>query len=440
MAKRIILVIAAIVGFAISHSNTLQGQTLTYIYTPKGSVVSDTYLDPEYTSTEIAAYNNYVATTYPLATKIADASHTYNCHAYAWHMTEGGNAVWIGASSSTAEDIYWTDGSYMEVCNPTFPAKVSYDSDDHSAVTTSTTGIFRSKWGPWPLMEHDKDYTPYNSSSLIYYVRTPSISISGPSAFCETATYSIDNLPTGLNVTWSATGNTIFSGPNTGSTVTIANSSTEVITLTVTNDCGITLLTKNIQVGTPSFPYTPVGELHPNVFGDSYGYYAPDYAGAVYEYKWHVNRTTDGLSASVWNGPPLVNAADVVFNFPGYYIVQVEIITDCMESIWSDPLLIEVDNSGAEWRSYSYFPNPANKELTIQYVGEQGAEKTAVTEKAKATKQFEVLLIDNKGNILRSAKNSNPITFNTHDISDGIYYLHIKEKEKTVKKQIIIKH
>lgn len=161
MAKKITFTIVVIIGFLFSHKK-ICGQTLTTIYTPRGSAISDTYFFPELSSAEIASINGYVASVYPLATRLADASKTYNCHAYTWHMTEGGNKVWLGAYTSTAEDIYWEDGSYIEVCNPTFPAKVSYASDNHSAITTSTNDIFRSKWGNFPLMEHDKDYTPYN--------------------------------------------------------------------------------------------------------------------------------------------------------------------------------------------------------------------------------------------------------------------------------------
>lgn len=81
-------------------------QTATTIYTPRGSIVPDTYFRTELTPPEIAGANAYVDVTYPLATRLTDASRTYNCHAYAWHMTEGGNSVWMGLYTATAEDIY----------------------------------------------------------------------------------------------------------------------------------------------------------------------------------------------------------------------------------------------------------------------------------------------------------------------------------------------
>lgn len=63
--------------------NNALSQTAVTIYTPKGSVVPDTYLRPELSSSQIEAANSYVATNYPNATRLTDASSTYNCHGYA---------------------------------------------------------------------------------------------------------------------------------------------------------------------------------------------------------------------------------------------------------------------------------------------------------------------------------------------------------------------
>ena len=86
---------------------------------------------------------------------------------------EGGNNLedprWIGYSETTDEDIYMTDGSYKEVASEVYPGKVSWASGDHSAITTSTSGVYLSKWNQYPLMEHDWDDSPFGSSNLKYY-------------------------------------------------------------------------------------------------------------------------------------------------------------------------------------------------------------------------------------------------------------------------------
>ncbi|WP_155978027.1 hypothetical protein [Pedobacter glucosidilyticus] len=203
-------------------NSSLLAQTSISITTPNGSIVPDTYMLPEFSSSQIASLNYQIAVTYPNASAQTSSSNTYNCHAYAWHITEGGSNVWLGYYTATAEDIYWNDESYIEICNDQVGAKVSYSSDNHSAITTNNLGIFKSKWGAFPVMEHASNYTPYNSSNLKYYIKKPSIQ--GPSQFCTTATYQIPNLPNGATVTWSATGSISISGSTTANPVSVSKS------------------------------------------------------------------------------------------------------------------------------------------------------------------------------------------------------------------------
>ncbi|MBN2610110.1 MAG: hypothetical protein JXB00_00995 [Bacteroidales bacterium] len=146
-------------------------QTLITIYTPKGNPVPDTYSwIPEWTSYQVDSANLYTSLTYPNATRIADVSRTYNCHGYAWQFSEGGQPLWIGWRTVGAQSIYWSDGSYIESSNQVYPAKVRYAGVDHSAITTDQQDIFISKWRFGPLMRHHKDYSPYYSSTLLFYI------------------------------------------------------------------------------------------------------------------------------------------------------------------------------------------------------------------------------------------------------------------------------
>jgi len=149
--------------------NTL-AQTPTTIYTPLGTEVLDTYLLDEFTAQEIQYLNQYWQAQYPNATLIGNSSKTYNCHAYAWRITGigGGSNCWIGFNYIWPEDIYWLDGSYALASSQEEGQKVSYLPDwqsNHSAITTSTYNIFKSKWGPGPLMQHSYDYCPYYFST-----------------------------------------------------------------------------------------------------------------------------------------------------------------------------------------------------------------------------------------------------------------------------------
>ena len=83
--------------------------TPTTIHTPKGSIVSDTYIinenDYSYSFDELVALQSSLYTNYDGAELIAPPSKKYNCHAYAWHISEGGEQVWIGRYTNTAENI-----------------------------------------------------------------------------------------------------------------------------------------------------------------------------------------------------------------------------------------------------------------------------------------------------------------------------------------------
>lgn len=199
--------LTVIIILIILVTNTLFSQTATTIKTPKGSVVSDSYIIPEMTAADIAAINQYTVTNYPNATILSDASDTYNCHGYAWYISEGGSNVWIGYTTTTAEDIFWTDGSYYEFFCQTPNSKVSYASDNYSAITTTVTDIFQSKWGNFPLLLHNKNYTPYNSSVLKYYKKPFSTSTN---AICTTQVFTV-NAPNGTSVSWSVSSSGIVS-------------------------------------------------------------------------------------------------------------------------------------------------------------------------------------------------------------------------------------
>ncbi|MDO5666137.1 MAG: hypothetical protein Q4G63_12910, partial [Bacteroidia bacterium] len=141
---------------------------------------------------------------------------SYNCHAYAWHIREGGDKVWINNMGAETHNVnnYWLDNSYYSVAfqSGVSNIKVFYgstsNSSDHSAITTIDPNVFISKMGCGALVKHYKNNSPYNSSNLTYYIRNlTSFTISGPSVICTEATYTIENLLPGATVQWSTSNN-----------------------------------------------------------------------------------------------------------------------------------------------------------------------------------------------------------------------------------------
>lgn len=133
------------------------------VITPNNSTVQDVYSlisnDVSYSSCQLAALASDLSSNYNGAELIDAPSDKYNCHAYAWHVSEGGNKVWMGFNSYAAEDIYWTDYSYIEV-DESIATKVSYhESGNHSAIRINSDW-YQSKWGNGPLVKHHPNNVP----------------------------------------------------------------------------------------------------------------------------------------------------------------------------------------------------------------------------------------------------------------------------------------
>ncbi len=158
-----------IVVFFFSLMSFLCNAQTVYLYTPKGSPVS-AFLNSELSPSDIAYYTADCASLYPNAEILANASTTYNCHSYAWNLTEGGTIIcWLNQTPDL--HLYWSDGSYEQTTEAN-AVKIFYYDGDHSAVKSTThAGKYESKWGSYPLVRHSPTYGPYTSMQNRRYYR-----------------------------------------------------------------------------------------------------------------------------------------------------------------------------------------------------------------------------------------------------------------------------
>jgi len=270
-----------------------------------------------------------------------------------------------------------------------------------------------------------------------------SVQLSGPDFFCTNGTYSLSNVPAGYTVTWSATGNTFFSGPNTGNSVTINNSGNEQIFLTATigSGCGINIVNKRINVGTPFYPS---GEMM--VSGDAnattsgmYSYNMPAYPNAV-SYDWDVWGGTGSPATVFENG---TNSCNVIFNSPGYYGVLAQVTTSCDTSTWLDPqqLDVYVTNGFLMSSPYNVYPNPADNILNVNFKASPSVSSGLLF---SGNKPLRIELFNSEGKNLSAQSNTRQdgpaVSINTTAIPNGKYFLHITEGKETIRKQVIIQH
>lgn len=160
-------------SFSLKHSNLLKDRISKVslkvrLYTKCGkSFIA--YGNSEMSADDIAELNSYAIKTYPNATFISNASATYNCHGYAWSVSDGGKKVWINVGSLSN---YWTNDYYSEVTEDKAVKINYYDQEsDHSAIASSVPGMYESKWGAGPIMRHAPNYGPYPKMNLRKYYK-----------------------------------------------------------------------------------------------------------------------------------------------------------------------------------------------------------------------------------------------------------------------------
>ena len=140
-------------------------QTYTKIYT-KGGQAIDVCIYEDYDSLDIININNYFCSKFPNATFLDNSSKKYNCHSFAWNLSDGGSLkCWINQEFKSKPNIakYWTDDYYSETTEQNAVKVFYYNKDsDHSAIVSPTVaGMYESKWGAAPLMRHAPNYGPY---------------------------------------------------------------------------------------------------------------------------------------------------------------------------------------------------------------------------------------------------------------------------------------
>ena len=210
-------------GVSIASSgNTISTESISTITltTTFGRTVIGLVGLPELSASEKSSSDSYYRRTYPSATLLASSTSSYNCHSYAWNMSERGVTCWINGSNISQPNLdgtvsanndnisqYWFDGLYSMTIDR-YAQKIYYYRGDHSAIQSSVSGKYESKWGKGPLMRH----SPTNCPSIYYSKYRSYFKKANPIIVCtagvreiyvnETCTYSADGLPTGLDTSY----------------------------------------------------------------------------------------------------------------------------------------------------------------------------------------------------------------------------------------------
>lgn len=417
--------------------NYVSAQSPITLYTPRGSNVY-AHTRPELMSeTDKLNWSDTVELYYPQATELnaPSATTTYNCHSYAWNMSEGGaTCVLAYYSGDTDESIFWTDTSYIETTEA-LASKISYYSDDHSAIQTSTQGIYISKWGSLPLMQHSREYGPplYQMSYRKYYRLNPDINASS-SPLCEAQerTFTSNTSISGSTYTWSRDENNLDYVSGAGTTAYRVESLGDIsdyawVLLQITTPSG--------EVATTPYKYVWLGI--PNSTTEIY--YRDDQEFCVYEninfwtepvnynppdtyYNWNI---LGYLNANVSSGQGTISP--MIYSYePGYMTLSVTAQNQCGSATTT---YSENDEYYFDYcyKKFNLYPNPANDFLNIQLLEDPS--------------ETSVLDIFNSQTIkvMSTTLQSKEKTIDISNLPKGVYFVKVLSKGKVTTESFIKK-
>lgn len=432
MKKAVFLIIVVILNLYDSFS-----QTQSNVSTPKGNPVT-AYITPEDQSATRSYSDWYYGTyLYPQNTKITtydnySSTGRFNCHGYAWHMQGTlSSPRWIGYNYTTDEDIYMSDGSYVQVLNEMYPGKVSWGSGDHSAMTTSTPGIWISKWNRYPLFQHAWDNSLYGTNNLKYYVST---SITGStSVLCHSSnrSFSVVSIPN-ASYSWNV-GPGLSKSENGNSCTVTSDSYSHVyswIEATITSPIGGGQ--NDIKVS-PRL-YFWIGEFEntvvtgtPNVCpGNIYTYEAqvPGGHSSNYTYSW----TYPGNWSVYAQYDNVIRLYVPQYN-PMYGSVRVSITNSCGTSAYSGITVYP----GYCGRSFILYPNPATNNVSIELL--ESDQQSFIS---GSTDDF-IYIYNSQGVIIFSTKlDGNKVSIPVSSYGEGTYIVELRSGKVRTTQQLII--
>ena len=279
--------------------------------------------------------------------------------------------------------------------------------------------------GIWQNYVSEVDYTP-----------TPTIT--GVPAFCSSSTYVATNVPTGKTVTWSASPVGVVSLSVSGNKVTLTKISQRFFTLSATIN----------GAGTGTINLTTVPDctsISSSMSGSCNGSYQTWFLSATPNMaatNWHW--TVDNPSSANYNiyNP---NAQSTYVSISGGGVgISVTYTDPCGETSYREGTTIY--SPCARGMAFVVYPNPASSQLSVKFntapTGLQAISPDNATLSLSNT-SFIAEVYDGQGRLLKKSQTKNnetELTFNTSDLVNGTYYLHIKAGTDVIEKQVYIKH
>jgi hypothetical protein len=330
-----------------------------------------------------------------------------------------------------AEDIYWTDGSYIEVAESE-ATKVSYHvSGNHSAVRLDNNW-YKSKWGDGPLVKHHPNDIPLNyspSSPKKYYKKAP-LSISGPDFICNSnnVVFKVINPPSPF--TWSCSTNfTLVSTSNNAATFSRNGNSTGSGWVRVMSN-GVEVTRKNVWIGPIPVASITGPTYHPaGQFADFQAVFASGSPSSNLSYEWTIVPNNSNI---IWGSDSESSVLSVAINSPGSYQIKCRTYNSCG---WSDYRDMTVQIYSLSTSYATAYPVPASGSLTVSFNAELVAQTQSALQSASSLSatigtafSLSLKLYDRFGVLQRqTASSGEDVTLDVSSLASGIYFLHVHD-------------
>ncbi|MBA4408090.1 MAG: T9SS type A sorting domain-containing protein [Bacteroidota bacterium] len=412
------------------------------IYTCRGGSVATVVPNRELNSQEISDMDyslfNQNGNYYYLGMQTSDIISTYtsyyNCHAYAWHLSEGNsNKVWVNRGYNDSNlSQYWAAnvGCFIQVSESS-ARKIYYYTGDHSAVKSSVAGKYESKWGAWYLFRHSPNQVPYSSPADRKYYAP--FEVNGPNTIICDVNNLTFSTPDYINCTFNWTYDTgklsYVAGQGTNTFVVVPKNSQVgsawvKLDLTIGSPINETRsITKTVWVGTPvvtsitgpstvsiNQPASFTAQLSLDSYPDSY-YWTTSPSSGVTIYP-------DGRYASM------------SFANSGTYQVVTRAHNNCG---WSDYSITYVDVPDGYYLAIS--PNPTSTEATIELVNTS-------TEKAVKETEWDLEVYDAMQSMKAKVQKikDNKQMLSTMGWKEGVYVVRAIIGKDIITGKLVVKH
>lgn len=361
---------------------------------------------------------------------------------------------------------------YVGATPPAAPKNIPFHNfivDYNTSVKNQEHISFDERNGDWLVKELQlADLQNMPKADCNFYCSPAANAIIGQATICGTNNYTVSNLPFGANVLWSVTGPIQILGANNLASVNIkqTGNGSGVIIAVISSLCGKITFSKTITAsGAPDmqeivgqyYDYAPLQVAPSNLipsedYNPSQGitFSVPYVAGLTY--NWKVNSTIYPINDE---NTLTIFAPQCGYGYPTYEFYEVELkmsnicgtTTVCKTfGFYCNPIphLEQLGACGIFDVTFSnlftVYPNPASEDITITYTEERLQEFERLNQPIP---EFEINFYNEKGLLMLNAKSregQRELHFDTRNLPNGNYFLHIQQGRQVVKEQIIIQH